>query len=170
MILEVPKAYREELHTNYLMIREFSHEKSFAPEGKNILQTMVYCRENTACEFIALREDKEAYQAKKQRIAAMIEKIITDHFADLRGKLTCLDVWTPATYRRYVDSEIGSWMSFVLPSGRLPHKLSCEIEGLTNVVLGTQWLEAPGGLPIAAGMGRDAVYAILKKEKKAASH
>lgn len=166
VIFEIPERYKQALHSEYLMVREFSHEKGFAPEGKNILQTMVYCREDVAREFISLREDKEAYLAEKARIAEVLCEIIAEKFPTLRDKLACLDVWTPATYRRYVDSEIGSWMSFAFPSGRLPKTLPAKIDGLDNVFLGTQWLQAPGGLPIAAACGRRAIEAIVKKEKR----
>ncbi|MBQ8858554.1 MAG: NAD(P)/FAD-dependent oxidoreductase [Clostridia bacterium] len=165
VLLEIPEKYKKELCANYLMVREFSHEKSFAPEGKNLLQTMIYCLEGDARSFIELHRDTEAYKARKKRMAAAIEEIVTDAFPVLRGKLQCIDVWTPATYQRYVDSEIGSFMSFIFPSGSLPRRLAASIDGLDNVFLATQWQQAPGGLPIAAGAGVDAVKAIMKKEK-----
>ena len=69
-------------------------------------------------------------------------------------------MWTPATYNRYVGSEIGSFMSFALPKRTPPLKISGKIEGLRNVVLATQWQQAPGGLPIAALFGREAITTI----------
>lgn len=167
MIFEIPEKYRKNLNTDYLILREFSHEKSFAPEGKNILQTMTYCMEDDACKFIKLSNDDVAYKEKKRSIAADIEKIITDEFPELKGKLKCIDVWTPATYRRFVNSEIGSYMSFAFTSKTVPRKLNNSIKELKNVVLATQWLQAPGGLPIAANSGIAAIKTILKKEKKA---
>ena len=166
LVVEVPEKYRDELNTSYMMIREFSHEKSFSPEGKSLIQTMIYCVEDDACEFIELSRDKVAYKEKKSKIAEDIKDIITDKLPALREKLQCVDVWTPATYRRYVNSEMGSFMSFALPSGSMPKKISNSIKGLKNVVLATQWLQAPGGLPIAAMSGVDAIKTILKKEKR----
>ncbi len=168
IFFEVPEEFRDDLGTDYFMIREFSHEKSFSPEGKNLIQSMTYVFEDDANEFIELSRDKEAYKARKLKISDSIKKIITDKFPNLQGKLQCIDTWTPATYHRYVDSEIGSFMSFAFTAGTLPMKLSCRVKGLKNVVLATQWLQAPGGLPIAAGSGLDAIKAILKMEKKAA--
>ena len=42
IIFEIPKEYREILCTEQLIVREFSHEKTFSPEAKNILQTMTF--------------------------------------------------------------------------------------------------------------------------------
>ncbi|MBQ7335720.1 MAG: NAD(P)/FAD-dependent oxidoreductase [Clostridia bacterium] len=166
MIYEIPQEYRKNLPAEFLMLREFSHEKQFAPEGKALIQTMSYCMEKEANEFIDLSRDQEAYRQKKQSIAADVGQIISEKIPSLRGKLQCLDVWTPATYRRYTGTEIGSYMSFILPASTIPAKISNRIEGLKNVLLATQWLQTPGGLPIAADSGITAIQAILKREKK----
>lgn len=166
-VFEVPDEYRESLHTDYLKIREFSHEKNFAPEGKNILQTMTYCVESDACEFIELsNKDKKAYKNRKKRIASDIENIITSKFSELKDKIKCIDVWTPATYRRYTESEIGSYMSFAFPSKIFPRRISNRLAGIDNVILATQWLQSPGGLPIAAKAGKQAIETIMRKERR----
>lgn len=167
IILEIPEKYKTELHADYMMLREFSHEKDFAPKGKNLLQTMIYCFEEDACSFIRLSKDKTAYREKKRRIAELTNQIITEKFPVLQDKLQCLDVWTPATYRKYVGSQIGSFMSFVLPPNKAPLRLSNKVKGLKNVILASQWLQAPGGLPIAAEAGFYSIKRVLKQEKKA---
>lgn len=48
----------------------------------------------------------------------------------------------------------------------LPIPLSGVISGCDNVILATQWLQSPGGLPIAATSGKAAVDRIVKLEKK----
>ena len=168
IILEIPEQYRRELRADYLMLREFSHEQGFAPEGKNLLQTMTYCFEKDARSFIRLSKDKTAYKATKERIAQLTNQIILEKYPMLRDKLQCIDVWTPATYRKYVGSQIGSFMSFILPPSTAPLRLSNKIKGLKNVILATQWLQAPGGLPIAAEAGLYSIKRVLKCEKKAA--
>ena len=161
-IFEIPEEYGKRLNTNYLVVREFSHEESFSPKGKNILQTLTFCDENQARAFIELRKDKAAYAEKKHKIAEDVIELLTKKFPILKGKLKCIDVWTPATYKRYIGSEIGSWMSFIFPPRRIPKKLNNRTHPLKNVVFATQWLSAPGGLPIAASEGKRAVERILK--------
>ncbi len=165
LIVEIPEGYKKSLSADYLILREFSHERDFAPKGKSLVQAMLYCTEETAKAFVALRCDKEGYKDKKTALARDIEEIMASVLPELCGTLRCIDVWTPATYQRYVDSEIGSWMSFAFSGGILPHRLSCRVKGLKNVLLATQWQQAPGGLPTAAGVGKEAVRVICKKER-----
>jgi len=166
-IFDVPCEYRDLLHTEHMIIREFSHEKGFAPEGKNIIQTLTFCYEDDALDFIRLRkEDKKKYDEKKLEISQILIKLICDKLPALEGKLEAIDLWTPATYHRFVGSEVGSFMSFALPAKMLPLRTSNKVDGLSNVFLATQWQQIPGGLPIAAEGGRLAVEAIKKAEAK----
>ena len=158
--------FREKLKGERLILRNDDHEESYAPEGKALIQTMIYCGEPDAKGFIDLRrENRDEYKKKKQELGALTAEAISDHFPGLKNKLQLLDVWTPATYRRYVDSEIGSFMSFAMPKGRLPIKLKNRVPGRDRILLAGQWLQMPGGLPIAAATGRDAVEAIDRMER-----
>lgn len=165
LIVELPRKYQRVLGGEHIILREFSHEKGFAPRGKHLVQAMVYCTEPRARGFIALYKNKKAYTAKKQQLAADIERAIEEKLPILSGALSCLDVWTPATYQKFVGSEMGSWMGFAFSSGILPTRLSARVKGVENLLLATQWLQAPGGLPIAAGGGREAIRTLLKIEE-----
>ena len=167
LTFELQPKYRRALMSKYLILREFSHEKSFAPDGKNVIQVMIYCSEKASRGFIKLRaRRRELYEERKKSMAELIISAISDEFPALSGKLRCIDVWTPATYKRYVDSEVGSFMGFAFSSGIVPQKVKNAVSGLKNVLLASQWLKAPGGLPIAAESGRDAVKKIIAKEKR----
>jgi phytoene dehydrogenase-like protein len=82
----------------------------------------------------------------------------------MKGRLEVIDVWTPATYKRYTGADIGSYMSFILPKKRLPIPKPPRIKGLANVYFASQWQMSPGGLPIAAARGKAAASAIIKRE------
>ena len=167
LMIEIPPKYRSLLHNEAFALREFSHEKAFAPEGKQILQSLCFCDEQTSREFIDMSKDKNRYKSEKEELATTLKSLIENKLPHLTGKLTCLDVWTPATYQRYIDSEIGSFMSFALPKGRFPMRQSNRIEGLDNVILATQWQQMPGGLPIAAEGGKRAVDTVNELEFEA---
>jgi phytoene dehydrogenase-like protein len=157
LIFNTPHRLRSTLKTDRLILREYSHEKSFAPEGCCVLQSLTFCSEEDALDFIKLRRsDKIRYSEKKRLLSEAIKEAITDRFPHLKGHLACIDVWTPATYKRFTSSEIGSYMSFILPSKALPIKLGCRIKGVDNLLLATQWQQSPGGLPIAAECGKNA--------------
>ena len=167
IIFEIPEEYRETLLTDRLIVREFSHEKKFSPEGENLLQTMVFTFEDQAQTFIEQRRsDRASYNERKKLLASLSQELIERQFPVLVGKLKCIDVWTPATYHRFTNSEIGSFMSFVLPSRALPLCINNRIKEFSNVILATQWQQAPGGLPIAADVGRRAIQTIVKQEQK----
>ena len=166
LIFQLPPKMKRLLGTEYLILREFSHEPSFAPEGQTVLQTLTFCREEISDEFIRMHANKIAYKQKKQELAEILENAIVDKFPQLKGKIRCLDVWTPATYQRYLLSDMGAYMGFIFPKNRLPKRVSCRIRGLKNVVLATQWQQAPGGLPTAAGMGKRAIECINRMEKR----
>lgn len=167
LIFDVPKEYVDILHTEQVILREFSHEPSYAPEGKNILQTMTFCFEKDCNEFIRLRrEDKEAYKAKKEQLSSILQMLIEEHCPSLRGRLTIIDVWTPASYERFIGSQVGSFMSFALPESHIPVCLDGSDTGVDNLLLATQWQQSPGGLPIAAECGKKAIETISEIEKK----
>ncbi len=171
LIFDTTDEEKEMLPIDRVIVREFSHERSYAPEGKSILQTMTFCGERVAKAFIKLRQtSKAAYDKKKRQIADSLTEMLCRRFPQMRGRLRCIDVWTPATYKRYTDSQIGSYMSFALPSRMIPKKLSPGIKGLSNVLLATQWLQAPGGLPIAAECGRIAIEAVERMERSKSCH
>lgn len=167
LIFDVPSEYAEELGTRQLIVREFSHEPSFAPEGKNILQTLTFCFGEDCEEFIRLRrEDMVGYKAKKKRLTEILQMLIENHCPTLRGRLTLIDAWTPASYERYVNSRVGSFMSFAIPEKFLPIPLGGGIKGAKNVFMATQWLQSPGGLPIAAQSGMFAVKKINRRSSR----
>lgn len=168
LMFPISKKHRKLLRTDSLTLREFSHEKGFAPKGKCVIQSMTFCKESDARAFIRLRcENREAYKAKKQRIAAAVEHLTVAKFPQLAGKLHLIDVWTPATYRRFTHAQMGAYMSFAMPSFCLPRAQSNRIKGLKNVLLATQWQQLPGGLPTAAAMGKKAAQSVSELENLA---
>ena len=167
LIFDVPSEYVDVLGTKQLIVREFSHEPSYAPTGKNIIQTMTFCFDSDCLEFIRLRkEDREAYKAKKELLADLLQKLIEDHCPTLKGKISLIDFWTPASYERYVGSKVGSFMSFAIPEKFLPIPLDPAVGGVDNLFIATQWLQSPGGLPIAAEQGKKVIGEINKISAK----
>lgn len=149
-----------------LILREYSHEPGFAPAGKNVLQVLIYIKDEQSDEWMRLRAtDRAAYRARKSELAAELERCITARFPELGGKMTLLDFWTPATYKRYFDGHGGTWMGVLLP-GRLPLCKEHSIKRFDNAFLATQWVRAPGGLPNALTGGELAVAAMMKRIKR----
>lgn len=60
----------------------------------------------------------------------------------------------------------GAYMSFITKKDVKAFKVKGVVKGLSNVLIASQWVMAPGGLPVAAAAGKFAVQRILKAEKR----
>lgn len=145
-----------------LPLREYSDEPTLAPNGSTVLQAYLFQRESEAEEWIRLARDPERYRARKEEIAQKTEAEILASIPSLAGHLRCLDVWTPATYRRYFGARAGAFLSNAMtPAAPLgTHKT--RIPHLRRFSLATQWLASPGGLPNAARAGERAAHDALR--------
>ncbi|MDR2029839.1 MAG: NAD(P)/FAD-dependent oxidoreductase [Treponema sp.] len=149
-----------------LGMRNYAYEKDFAPPG---CTTLTAALNQTAGDYAFWAElytgDRERYVREKKRIAGAIQERLERRFPELRGKIEFLDAATPMTYHRYTGAYMGAWMSFMMTpkTKMLMHRGA--IRGLKNCLLSGQWLQPPGGLPLAALYGKYAILRICKKEK-----
>ena len=167
VVFDLPEKSARALGQKRIAVREFSHEPSFAPEGETVVQTMLICGEKVCRRFIALAAMPKEYATVKKRAASDVVSALAEHYPALDGALRLVDCWTPETYRRFVGTECGSFMSFAFGASTLPRTLSSRIDGVDNVYLATQWQTLPGGLPLAAQCGKLAVEAIDRAEARA---
>ena len=143
-----------------LCVREFSHEPTFAPPGKTVIQCLFFIPREEARRWIRLRQMGEPYTMEKRQFTDWLTAQLITCFPTVKDSLTLLDCWTPATYHHCLSAFEGSFMGFAIPGGRWPVAVSGKIPGLTNVRLAGGWLQPPGGLPIALRMGRKAIPAL----------
>ena len=128
-----------------------------------VLQSNFAQNEEDYSYWESLYSDGTAYEQKKKEIAGQaLERVVVEYPA-LEGKIRVLDVWTPMTYTRYCNSYKGAYMSFVTTKQAKSITAPGTIKGLKNVLLASQWLMGPGGLPTAAAMGKYAAWRIIKK-------
>lgn len=152
------------LGSDRLKLREFSHEKYFSPDGRNLIQTLSFLSEDEAKKFIELyKADKEKYNELKTQICSAQIKAIESFYPELSGKLYLVDSWSPATYNRFLGSKNGEFMAYSLPPLKLPKIAGSKIAGVKNASLASQWQMLPGGLPCASRAGKKAAEFIIKK-------
>lgn len=171
LILDIPEKYRKTLGSDKLILREFSHEPSFSPRGKSLIEATVFVRSDFAKKFIEKRHASlDAYRAYKNKLSDIISHLITARFPELSGKISKIDSWTPATYERYLGARDGSYMSFILPKSYIPKKCKSKLPGYRNLFLASQWQTMPGGLPMSAECGistaTEVILSISKSEKE----
>lgn len=143
-------------------IKSYSYEPDFAPVGKAIIQSNFLQYREDYQYWMNLYSDKEKYNREKMRVANEVLTRVETKFPAYKGKISILDVWTPATYNRYCNSYYGAYMSFIMTKENKSTNFSGEIKGLNNAYIDSQWLNGPGGLPSAVLMGKFAIQRISK--------
>jgi phytoene dehydrogenase-like protein len=151
-------------HYGIMGISNYAYEPSFAPEGCTLIISSISQTDKDYLHWEQLSKDKAAYKNEKQRIGNLLQERIEKHYPELVGKLTVLDVATPMTYHRYTGAYHGAWMSFMMTPKSKAMMHSGKIKGLKNCYLTGQWLQPPGGLPVAVTTGKFTVQRICKKE------
>lgn len=146
-----------------MSVQSYDYEPDFAPEGKMVLQTNFSQTEADYDYWCSLYETKADYEKKKNEIALHAVQRLVKEYPFLDGKIRVLDVWTPVTYTRYCNSYKGAYMSFVTTKKAKSITVPGVVKGIDNVMLASQWLMGPGGLPTAAVMGKFAAWRIIKK-------
>jgi phytoene dehydrogenase-like protein len=167
LIIEVSRKNRGILKSKYIVLREFSHERGFAPEGDGVIQATVFTSLSHSRRFIEDYEgDREKYREYKKRLAEALGEEIKMALPTLEGRIRLIDFWTPATYKRYTGAEYGSYMCFAFSSRFIPTPLPVRVRGVSNLFLATQWTSVPGGLPTAAKSGKLSAERIVEMEKR----
>jgi phytoene desaturase len=149
-----------------LQLTNYDYEPSFAPEGHAVLSCTINQFYDDYDAWDELAKNKEAYRREKERIGREVLQAVEARFPRMRGKLKVLDVATPKTFESYCNAYRGSILAFLptLRSKEMSH--SGRIKDLKNIFLSGQWLQPPGGLPVALITGKDTIMRICKDEKK----
>ena len=138
-----------------MVIREYSYEPNFSPETQTVLQTMIFLNTEECEEWITLAQKNAEYTARKENHVNNIISTLKSVFPTLdHNDISYLDSWTPASYKRYFSSDHGEYMAFSLTPKTPLKRYPCELRGLNNVFMATQWQCSPGGLPNAARSGK----------------
>ncbi len=147
-----------------MSIKSYKYDKSFAPEGKCVVQANIVQSDTDYLYWESL--DPEEYKLKKAALAKEITERIKAEFPEISDSIELLDCWTPLTYNRYCNAYHGSYMGFVTTVGTKQMRMKGVVKGVDNLYVAGQWVMNPGGLPIAAVSGKFAVQRILKKQKR----
>ncbi|MFA7119218.1 MAG: FAD-dependent oxidoreductase, partial [Sphaerochaetaceae bacterium] len=159
--LDVFSIKPEPWFNNRIAVKSYAYEPSFAPQGKQILQVMWGMDQSSWEYWKELYTNKEAYKAKKQELASLLQKKLEETWPGYKGKLTLLDSWTPCTYHRYCNAHNGYNQACVITkrSAKRPYP-SAFVKGIGNLVLAGQWVSPPGGIPGSCITGKHAAYRV----------
>lgn len=147
-----------------ISVKSYEYEPEFAPAGKTVLQVNVPQFDKEYLYWKGL--SKEEYGSQKKEAAKAIEERLLTQFPKLQGHMEFLDCWTPVTYERYCNAYHGAYMGFITKKGVKPFRVKGTIKGIKNLYIASQWIMAPGGLPVAVTAGKFAIWRIARKDKK----
>lgn len=147
-----------------ISIKSYEYEPEFAPAEKVVLQINIPQFDKEYFYWKGL--SKEEYERQKKEAVRAIEERLYLQFPGLRGHVELLDCWTPVTYERYCNAYHGAYMSFITKKGVKSFRVKGMIKGIKNLYVASQWIMAPGGLPVAVTAGKFAIWRIARKDKR----
>ena len=152
---------------SHITIRNHNYDRStFVKNGKTVISVLLdQYSENYDYWNNLYKKDRNAYNRKKQEIATIVRGKIIAKFPQFKGDLKVLDVSTPKTLNRYTNASRGAYMGFLFTHKDDAFVHNGKILGLKNFLMAGQWLQCPGGLPLALAEGKFAIQRICKKEK-----
>ena len=154
----------------HLTIRNYGYdEETYVKDDKCLYMVLIdQYSENYKYWSKLYKENPIAYREKKNALAMMVRGKILAKFPQFEGELEILDVCTPKTLNRYTNASRGTYMGFLFTksAGRLTS--NGFVKGLKNFIMAGQYMQCPGGLPLAMVSGRFAIQWIAKKEKLSA--
>ncbi len=152
--------------SDWIMTRNYSFDPSLAPKGKTVVESTFMVDDFEYWE--KLYENKTAYKAEKERIAAVVSDVLENKYPGFKSSIEVTDVVTPITYVRYTGNYRGSYMTWVMtPELMKKHRMVKKtLPGLDNFWLSGMWIMPPGGVPTGAKTSRDILQIICRKDKK----
>ena len=140
-----------------LSVRHYAYDESFTNDGYTVLQAFV---DTDAADYERIKAmSRSEYVEFKRRTGETLKRLLEKYYA-VNGEIELIDVVTPRTYERYLNSYQGSFMSYPL-GAKMPQQLYARtVPGIDGLYLANQWLMAPGGTPIAVISGKFAAQLI----------
>ena len=148
----------------HITIRSYAYDSTFTRGDKTVLSVLLTQSSAEYPFYKELVKDRKAYEKFKEDIAELVKQRITERFPELGKSLETLDVATPYTFKRYVNTSNGVYMSFYFTHTQAMYAHHGKVKGLDNFYLSGQWMQGPGGLPIAMTQGKFAIQRICKRE------
>lgn len=154
----------KEIH-DHITIRNYAYDKeNFVKGDKTIVSVLLNQNNYTYDYWRELIKDRKSYDEVKNKIAMEVISRIEKQFPEMKDNIEILDVATPYTMKRYTNATAGAYMGFCFTHRGPMFSNSGKIRGLKNFYLSGQWMQSPGGLPLALSSGKFTIQRICKKE------
>ena len=149
-----------------ITFRNYSYDKTLKTDGKScIIQATIHGNDDMYRWWKKVK-DSNLYKDKKQEIAEKFLDFAKRLYPDVKDSIEVIDVVTPCTYERYLNSRHGSFQGFIHTSKGKALMRNGKLKGLKNFLLSGQWLIRSGGLPTAVMSGRFSAQRICRMDRK----
>jgi phytoene desaturase len=144
-----------------IRLRIFNNEPSFAPEGKTVVQALIYTNFDY---WFKLHEKRTIYEEEKRKVADSVIQRLENLFPSISTLIEMTDVATPYTLWRYTRNHRGSWEGW-LPTPEMVRKtIPNTLPGLNNFYMTGQWVLPAAGIPQVLNSGRNLVKILTAQE------
>ncbi len=150
---------------SHFLVKNYCYDPSFAPPGKSVVGSGT---QTDWAYWERLLGDRPAYDAEKDRIAAICRDQIERLFPGFAARIEMTDVATPHTFERYTGNWKGTYMTWILSLEfqRKHRYIPKTVPGLAGFYLASMWTNPPGGIPGAAGVGRQVVQLLCHEDRQ----
>lgn len=146
-----------------LNLHLYNFDPTLAPPGKNVI---VVAFGTNYDYWKKLRENPDAYNAEKEKIADEVIAGLEERFPGITTQIEMRDVATPITWERYTGNWRGAYEGWMLDSESLMSDMKKTLPGLDNFFMAGQWVNPGGGMPTAVWSGNQTIQMICKKDGK----
>lgn len=150
---------------DHITVRNYAYDKEFNRGDKTIMTVLIDQYSSNYEFWKKLRNSPIEYKKFKLDLGNFVKNRIIENLPQYKDNIELLDVATPSTLSRYTNATRGAYMGFLLTPKVPGFSHNGRIHGLNNFYIGGQWMQSPGGLPIALACGKFSIQRICKKEK-----
>lgn len=152
---------------SHLTIRNYNYDRNtYVKDGKTIISVLIdQYSENYLYWNNLYKTNPLAYRRKKEELGEAVKQRMIRKFPQFKGNLKVLDVSTPKTFNRYTNSARGVYMGYLFTAKDNMYVHNGLVKGISNFLMAGQWMQCPGGLPLALAEGKFVIQRICKIER-----
>lgn len=161
------------LKSDISVLSPSARDKTLVPEGKGLITLYIPAYIDYKNYWHTEKDKKgnfirgERYKELKTEVAGIliqrVEKVLG---IDIKSHILFYDISTPITYLRYTGNKNGTMMGARHGKKNMQAKIAHLQTPVKNLILGGQWADLGGGVPIAAKAAINSILLILQKENK----
>ncbi len=151
---------------DYLSFRNYGYDQSVkGAEEYCVIQASIHSDDKMYYYWKDIKDNGDYKTAKKQ-VGELFLQLAKKLYPDVADELKVIDVVTPCTYERYLNSRHGSFQGFIHTDKGKSLMQNGRIKGLKNFILAGQYIIQSGGLPAACMSGKFTAQRICHSDKQ----